>query len=454
MPAWRDAGPEIRTAIGIEILTRINARSFEFAHAVMHTSGQAFVMAFQAGGAHAHERGLEAIAYAYDAMTQVPTSVSWEKARSKGEPQRLAKTFTIVPRGVALVIGCSTFPTWNSYPGFFASLVTGNPVIVKPHPHAVLPLALTVGVARDVLTEYGFDPNLITLAVDGTGETVASTLAMHPDVRVIDYTGSTSYGEWLEANALQARVFTEKAGVNCVVIDSTDDLNGLAANLAYSLSLYSGQMCTTPQTIFIPRAGIETESGPASVTDVVSALGSALDDLLGDPARAVNMLGAIVDDAVLRRLDEASTAGEVLIKSRAIEHPEFAAARVRTPLVVRAAADADAYRHECFGPIAFIVETADTAASLDAWRRIVEASGSLTASVYTTDADVLAAAHAVALDTGVSMSSNLTADTYVNQTVAFSDYHGTGANRAANATLTDLAFVADRFRIVETRRPQ
>ena len=452
MPAWRDAGADIRTAIGIEIVTRINARSFEFAHAVMHTTGQAFVMAFQAGGAHAHERGLEAIAYAHDAMTQVPASVSWEKARNKGEPQRLAKTYTIVPRGVALVIACSTFPTWNSYPGFFASLVTGNPVIVKPHPHAVLPLALTVGVARDVLTEYGFDPNLVTLAVDGTGETVATTLAMHPDVRIVDYTGSTSYGEWLEANALQARVFTEKAGVNCVVIDSTDDLDGLAANLAYSLSLYSGQMCTTPQTILIPRSGIDTESGHASVDDVVGALSGALDDLLGDPARAVNMLGAIVDGAVLRRLDEASTAGEVLIKSRRIEHPEFPAARVRTPLVVHAS-DETAYRHEYFGPIAFVVETADTAASLGTWRAIVAASGSLTASVYSTDDDVLAVAHNVALDTGVSMSTNLTADTYVNQTVAFSDFHGTGANRAANATLTDLAFVADRFRIVETRRP-
>ena len=453
MPAWRDAGPELRTAIGIEILTRINARSFEFAHAVMHTTGQAFVMAFQAGGAHAHERGLEAIAYAYDAMTQVPASVSWEKARGKGEPERLAKTYTIVPRGVALVIGCSTFPTWNSYPGLFASLVTGNPVIVKPHPHAVLPLALTVDVARDVLAEFGFDPNLMTLAVDAVGETLASNLATHPDVRVIDYTGSTSYGEWLEGNALQARVFTEKAGVNCVVLDSTDDLKGLAANLAYSLSLYSGQMCTTPQTLFIPRAGIDTDSGHASVDDVVGAIGTALDDLLGDPARAVNMLGAIVNDAVLHRLDDASNAGDVLIKSRPIEHPEFPAARVRTPVVVRAAADASDYSHECFGPIAFVVETENTASSLDRWRQIVTASGSITASVYSTDDEVLAAAYNVALDTGVSMSTNLTADTYVNQTVAFSDYHGTGANRAANATLTDLAFVADRFRIVETRRP-
>ena len=33
----------------------------------------------------------------------------------------MTKTFHVVPRGVALVIGCNTFPTWNSYPGLFAS---------------------------------------------------------------------------------------------------------------------------------------------------------------------------------------------------------------------------------------------------------------------------------------------------------------------------------------------
>ena len=45
-----------------EIVTRINKKSFEIAHAVMHTSGQAFVMAFQAGCPHAQDRALEAIA--------------------------------------------------------------------------------------------------------------------------------------------------------------------------------------------------------------------------------------------------------------------------------------------------------------------------------------------------------------------------------------------------------
>ena len=82
----------------------------------------------------------------------------------------MTKTFHVVPRGVALVIGCNTFPTWNSYPGLFASLVTGNPVIVKPHPRAVLPLAITVRYAREVLAEAGFDPNLVQLAPEAPGE--------------------------------------------------------------------------------------------------------------------------------------------------------------------------------------------------------------------------------------------------------------------------------------------
>ena len=49
-------GPDARAERRLEILARINARSHEIAHAVMHTSGQAFAMAFQAGGPHAQDR--------------------------------------------------------------------------------------------------------------------------------------------------------------------------------------------------------------------------------------------------------------------------------------------------------------------------------------------------------------------------------------------------------------
>jgi hypothetical protein len=46
----------------------------------------------------------------------------------------------------------------------------------------------------------------------------------------------------------------------------------------------------------------------------------------------------------------------------------------------------------------------------------------------------------------------LTGKVYVNQTTAFSDLHGTGANPAANSAYVDAAFTASRFRIVTTRR--
>ncbi|HEU5039043.1 MAG TPA: aldehyde dehydrogenase family protein, partial [Nocardioides sp.] len=183
MKQWRDAGPEGRTGVCLEILDRLHARVFELANAVQHTSGQAFVMAFQAGGAHALDRALEAIAYAWTEMTRTPATAIWEKP-GRGEPLRMEKTFTVVPRGVALVIGCNTFPTWNSWPGLFASLVTGNPVVVKPHPAAVLPLAITVQVCREVLAEAGFDPDLVTLAAEEPDDHLAATLAVRPEVKL------------------------------------------------------------------------------------------------------------------------------------------------------------------------------------------------------------------------------------------------------------------------------
>ena len=238
MRAWRDAGPEGRAGVCLEILDRLHGRIFELANAVQHTSGQAFVMAFQAGGAHALDRALEAIAYAWTEMTRTPHTALWEKP-GRGEPLRMEKTFTIVPRGLALVIGCNTFPTWNSWPGLFASLVCGNPVIVKPHPGAVLPLAITVQVCQQVLEEAGFDPHLVTLAAEGPDDKLAATLAVRPEVRLIDFTGGNAFGDWLEEHARQAVVFTEKAGVNTVVVDSTSSFAAMCQNLAFSFALYT-----------------------------------------------------------------------------------------------------------------------------------------------------------------------------------------------------------------------
>lgn len=454
LPAWRDAGPQRRTGLCLEILNRIHRMSFQMAHAVMHSTGQPFVMAFQAGGPHAQDRALEAISYAYAEMTRHAERSEWNKPAGRGQSLRLSKTFNVVPRGIALVIGCATFPTWNGYPGLFASLVTGNPVVVKPSPQAVLPLALTVRVCREVLAEYGFDPNTVCLAVESPQEALASALATHPAVRIVDFTGSSEYGEWLENNARQAQVYTEKSGVNTVIVDSTDDFAGMCRNVAFSLSLYSGQMCTTPQNILIPRAGVPTDQGHKDFEEVADGIALAVTELLADDARAVDVLGSLVSDKVLADLSAAESAAPAQLVSRPVSHPNFPSAVARSPYIghldVR---DQEIYGREWFGPVSFVIATTDTAESIDTFAETTRSFGALTAAVYSTDDRVLADTERAANDVGVALSCNLTSGVFVNQSAAFSDFHGTGANPAANSCLTDPAFVAGRFRVVQSRRP-
>ena len=450
---WRRAGPRDWVGVSLEILARLNKRSFEIAYAVQHTTGQGFMMAFQAGGPHAQDRGFEAVTYAWQEMSRIPGVAIWEKPQGKNEPLRMEKRFTVVPRGIGLVIGCSTFPTWNGYPGLFASLATGNTVIVKPHPAAILPLAITVQVAREVLAEAGFDPNVVLMAAHEAGDDTAQTLALDPAVKIVDFTGSTANGDWLENNARQALVYTEKAGVNQVIIDSTSDLKGMARNLAFSLALYSGQMCTAPQNIYVPRGGIDTPEGHASFDEVAAALGAAVEKLGADPAKAVELTGAIQSEAILERIERARALGlPVIADSKALAHPQFEQARVRTPLLLRAEAGNEAIGQEWFGPIAFLVATDSTQESIRLARESVIRNGALSFSAYTTDDKVAAAVQDAAEVAGVSLSLNLTGAVFVNQTAAFSDFHGTGANPAANAALSDTAFVSNRFRVVQTRR--
>ncbi|MGI9135142.1 MAG: phenylacetic acid degradation protein PaaN, partial [Rhodoferax sp.] len=114
MRGWQAVGAAGRTGICIEMLQRLNRQSFEIAHAVMATTGQGWMMAFQAGAAHAQDRGLEALAYAWREQSLVPQQARWEKPQGKNPPLVMEKQFEIVGRGVAVVVGCATFTTWNT----------------------------------------------------------------------------------------------------------------------------------------------------------------------------------------------------------------------------------------------------------------------------------------------------------------------------------------------------
>lgn len=449
---WARASIEERTGICLEILHRLNRRSFEIANAVMHTTGQAFMMAFQAGGPHAQDRGLEAVAYAYQEMTRTPGTAVWTKPQGKHDPVVMEKSYRVIPRGVALEIGCATFPTWNGYPGLFASLVTGNSVIVKPHPMAILPLALTLAIGREILSEAGFDPNVLLLAADEPGNEKTKDLVTHQDVKIVGFTGSNAFGSWVRENAgSDCQVYTEEAGVNSIVAASTDNFRGMCSNIGFSLSLYSGQMCTAPQNVFIPRDGIETDQGHKSFDEVADGIKLSIDKLLGDPDRAAGICGAIANPATLDRVKECQSLGAIVRPSTIIDGMD--GARSATPMMLKVdAQQSDAHLSERFGPISFVVAVDDAADGIARAADAARTKGAITAAIYATDESTLEAAEEAFARAGVSLSCNLTAGIFVNQNAAFSDFHVTGANPAGNACLTDAAFVANRFRIAAVRR--
>jgi hypothetical protein len=114
--------------------------------------------------------------------------------------------------------------------------------------------------------------------------------------------------------------------VNNIVIDSTDAYKAMLGNLAFTLALYSGQMCTTSQAIFVPAGGIDTEDGHKSYDEVCADLARAVERFLSKPEVALAVLGAMqsADTAEAHR-DEADSGalGKVVLASTKLDNPEF-----------------------------------------------------------------------------------------------------------------------------------
>ncbi len=455
---WSAAAVSTRLGVLMEALDVIyREHLFEIAQAVMHTAGQSFNMAYAGSGVNALDRGIEALVYAEQAMRAVVPKARWE--RRFGSAQiTLDKTYRLVPRGVAVCFSCASFPTWNAWPSMLASLATGNAVIVKPHPATVLPMAISVRVLRRVLAAGGFDPNLVTLAVDSSADPIGKILVKHPKTAIVDFTGSVRFGHWVEENTHPALCYTETAGCNTVVIESADDLDAALRSLATTLCMFSAQMCTSPQNVYVPRTGVRTAAGLVSIDEVGRRLAAAVAALCADPKKASMILASLQSSQTQNLIDEMAAAGRrdgtLLLESTPYRHPEFPDARTATPLMVRCTtAERLLYREERFGPISFVIACNDAADALRQATTDVKEFGGLTAFVYSTDEAYIAAAETAYAAAGAQLTINLNGPMPLNFAAAYSDYHVTGLNPAGNASLTDLGFVASRFRIAQSRRP-
>lgn len=459
LPGWSRIAPESRMALCLEMAMRIYARNFEMAHSVMHVAGQSYTQAFSGSGPNALDRGIEALAYAAKAMRDVAGEVQWNRTFGK-EDVSLAKTYRLVPRGIALVICCASFPTWNAYPAMFASLATGNPVIVKPHPIAILPMAIAVQECRHTLADFGMNPDLVTLAVDTLDAPIAQRFIDDPAVQIIDFTGSPRFGGQLERTVTGKQLFTETAGINSVVLQSCDDLNATATAIARATCLFSAQMCTSPQNVYVPAGGIHTAGGHKSFDAVAAALVEAIDAIADNPAQAAGIMGAVQAEPscdIVRRLAERaaqSPDARILRQPAPYAHPDYPDARTMTPLVVALpAGNAAIYAEEHFGPVLFIIAAPDGDAAVEEATWLARQHGAISSYLYSPDEAFIDRALDHYAASGMNLSINLHGAMWANFAAAYSDYHVTGLNPAGNACLADLAFVASRFRIVQHRRP-
>ena len=451
--SWRKVSVDDRAAVLIDSLERFSKRFFENAYATMHTTGQGYMMAFQASGPHAADRALEAVAAGYEELSRFPASQTWDKPMGKYNIV-LNKEWRGVPKGIGLVIGCSTFPTWNSVPGVYADLITGNSVLVKPHPGAILPMAIVVAEIRNAMRDAGFDPDACQLAVDTPDNPIAKDLAENKQVKLVDFTGNSEFGSYLES--LPKAVFTEKTGVNSIILDSVENLDKVIQNITFSVALYSGQMCTAPQNFFIPESGVKTPDGVVSFDEVAQKFADFTTGLVDNPKAGPFVLGAVQNANTCSRAQNAAgdLGGKVWLETRSIENQMFKTARTQTPTVIELnSGEKDKFSKELFGPIALLIKTKDTKESVALARELAEDQGAISCGAYTTDAetkDYIADQMSLA---ATPVSFNLTGGIYVNQNAAFSDYHVTGGNPAGNASFTNPDYVNRRFTWVGLREP-
>jgi acyl-CoA reductase-like NAD-dependent aldehyde dehydrogenase len=106
---WKGLTADERADVLIDALERIKNRFFEIAYATQHTTGQSFVMSFQASGPHASDRALEAVAMGWEELHRFPSSIVWEKPAGKAT-LKLEKHYHAVPKGIGLVIRLFHFP--------------------------------------------------------------------------------------------------------------------------------------------------------------------------------------------------------------------------------------------------------------------------------------------------------------------------------------------------------
>ncbi len=166
----------------------------------------------------------------------------------------------MVPLGPVVVFGASNFPLAFSTAGgdSISALAAGCPVVYKGHPAHPKTSMLVFRAIEKAIEKSGLPQGVFQHVEGGIAE--GQALVMHPLTKAVGFTGSFKGGKALFdlANGREEPipVYAEMGSINPVVVmeNALDgDLDKLTGQYAQSLTLGTGQFCTNPGVIFVPK---------------------------------------------------------------------------------------------------------------------------------------------------------------------------------------------------------
>lgn len=361
-PAWSALGPNPRRALLERAAAALEAKADAFVEAMIAETGSTepwarFNLMLAAG--MVREAG---------ALT---TQIGGDVIPSD-KPGCLALALR-EPVGVILGIAPWNAPIILGVRAIAVPLACGNTIVLKasercPRTHATI---------VEAFVEAGFTNgivNLVTNAPEDAGEVVGA-LIDHPEIRRINFTGSTEIGRIVARRAAEQLkpVLLELGGKAPLVVLDDADLDEAVNAAAFGAFLNQGQICMSTERIIV------VDSVADAFAEKFAAKASSL--ACGDPRDGRAPLGAVVDRATVDRVN-------ALIDD-ALGKGGTALAGGRSDGVLMDATVIDGvtsamklYRDESFGPIVGIIRARDEE---EAVRLANDSDYGLSAAVFTKD---------------------------------------------------------------------
>lgn len=192
------------------------------------------------------------------------------------------------PKGTVGIMGTWNAPLFTLFSPLASVLSAGNRAVIKPS--EVVPE--TARALQDLFGDY-FDPKDAAIITGGV-ETSQAFAAMPFDHLV--FTGSTAVGKKIMRAAADnlVPVTLELGGKSPVVIGQSADLPEAARRLAVAKGTNGGQLCISPDTVYIPR-GLKA--------DFISAFSKAYSALYPTIADNPDVV-SLVNDQHMTRVDD------------------------------------------------------------------------------------------------------------------------------------------------------